>query len=501
MHSLKEAWFARNPALLCLEGLAMVTSVLSLYDLLWPGALPPIDILHLSLWLWFLVLLAHGVEACYETQYRTLVSASTQTRKHSLLAKKVCCDVTQSLETVSAMSLVPGEVISVQNGDVIPVQGNVINGTIMVAPQQVHAEDSPVKAGSQVVLGTAQIEVTQPLGEQCFDRLWQKGVKTQQRRTHTRLATWVVVFTTTMLLPLAGLAEGISENTHDWLWLSIALLTVMLILPAMWRVLSVLSAWWVQARLAPWLGEATLHGTLSECAEIDTVVLHPRSTTTPAGVAALKTLGLHTVLISPDGVDHAAQQARAYGVDDYVAQADAHTAQCYIKHLQTQGKCVAVSGCQHQDHAALVQADIGVMERCTETGVTVHRFHQILVTGRRLLPLQKTITSLSISTEIVQCFVILSALSIGLVDVLQHAQVMQIHHLYPPKAQIVTILFFHAVLLLALLPSLPSLLQQRCAVAWREMRKKCVWVGLTGILLSVVGIKLIDMLLVLSQFA
>ena len=133
---------------------------------------------HITLWLWFTVLFANFAEAMAEgrgkAQAETLRSTKTNT-----LAKRL---VGAAVERVSAGDLRKGDVVLVEAGDVIPADGEVIEGIASVDESAVTGESAPViresggdrssvTGGTKVNSDWLKMRVTANPGEGFLDKM------------------------------------------------------------------------------------------------------------------------------------------------------------------------------------------------------------------------------------------------------------------------------------------------------------------------------------------
>ena len=76
--------------------------------------------------------------------------------------------------------------------------------------------------------------------------------------------------------------------------------------------------------------------------------------------AALRAMGIRTIMITGDNKVTAAAIATEAGVDDFLAQATPQDKLDYIRKVQSEGRLVAMCGDGTNDAPALAQADVGV---------------------------------------------------------------------------------------------------------------------------------------------
>src|SRR5581483_6347993 len=124
--------------------------------------------------------------------------------------------------------------------------------------------------------------------------------------------------------------------------------------------------------------------------------------------AALRTMGIRTVMVTGDNPMTAAAIAAESGVDDFLAQATPEDKLRLIRQEQTQGKLVAMCGDGTNDAPALAQADVGVAMNtgtmaAREAGNMVDldsdptKLIEIVEIGKQLLMTRGALTTFSIA--------------------------------------------------------------------------------------------------------
>ena len=118
---------AKNPVMFVVEVGAVVTTLLFARDIA-AGAAVAGFTFQITLWLWFTVLFANFAEAMAEgrgkAQADTLRKTKTETRARRVVSGKT--------ETVAATELRSGDVVVVEQGEIIPGDGDVIEGIASV---------------------------------------------------------------------------------------------------------------------------------------------------------------------------------------------------------------------------------------------------------------------------------------------------------------------------------------------------------------------------------
>src|SRR5712691_12628670 len=134
----------RNPVMFVVYVGAVLTTLLWLQALIGKGEAPGWFICWVSAWLWFTVLFANFAEAMAEGRGKAQ-AASLRKARRDLQAKRLSRpDRHAKYETVSATSLRKGDVVLVEAGDVIPADGEVIEGVASVNESAITGESAPV---------------------------------------------------------------------------------------------------------------------------------------------------------------------------------------------------------------------------------------------------------------------------------------------------------------------------------------------------------------------
>jgi len=217
--------------------------------------------------------------------------------------------------------------------------------------------------------------------------------------------------------------------------------------------------------------------------------------------AALRKMGIRTVMITGDNALTAAAIAAESGVDDFLAQATPEAKLKLIRDEQAQGKLVAMCGDGTNDAPALAQADVGVAMNtgtmaAREAGNMVDldsdptKLIEIVEIGKQLLMTRGALTTFSIANDVAKYFAIIPAMFIAFYPQLQSLNVMG---LSTPQSAILSAIIFNALIIVALIPLALKGVAYRPVGAATILRRNLLVYGLGGIVVPFVGIKLIDM--------
>jgi K+-transporting ATPase ATPase B chain len=216
--------------------------------------------------------------------------------------------------------------------------------------------------------------------------------------------------------------------------------------------------------------------------------------------AALRKMGIRTVMITGDNPLTAAAIAAESGVDDFLAQATPETKLKFIRDEQANGKLIAMCGDGTNDAPALAQADVGVAMNtgtmaAREAGNMVDldsdptKLIEIVEIGKQLLMTRGALTTFSIANDVAKYFAIIPAMFIAFYPQLQALNVM---NLATPQSAILSAIIFNALIIIALIPLALRGVAYRPIGAANVLRRNLLVYGLGGIAIPFIGIKLID---------
>jgi potassium-transporting ATPase ATP-binding subunit len=225
--------------------------------------------------------------------------------------------------------------------------------------------------------------------------------------------------------------------------------------------------------------------------------------------AALRAMGIRTVMITGDNPLTAASIATEAGVDDFLAEAKPEDKMALIKREQGQGKLVAMTGDGTNDAPALAQADVGVAmntgtQAAKEAGNMVDldsnptKLIDIVEIGKQLLMTRGALTTFSIANDVAKYFAIIPAMFAGALPVLIALNIMG---LQTPESAILSAVIFNAVIIVALVPLALRGVTYRAMSAEALLRRNLLIYGVGGIVAPFIGIKVIDVIITTLRLA
>jgi len=219
--------------------------------------------------------------------------------------------------------------------------------------------------------------------------------------------------------------------------------------------------------------------------------------------AALRQMGIRTVMITGDNPMTAAAIAAEAGVDDFLAQATPENKLELIRAEQAKGKLVAMCGDGTNDAPALAQADVGVAMNtgtvaAREAGNMVDldsdptKLIEVVEIGKQLLMTRGSLTTFSIANDVAKYFAIIPAMFVAFYPQLQALNIMR---LSSPESAILSAIIFNALVIIALIPLALKGVKYRAIGAAALLRRNLLIYGLGGMIVPFIGIKAIDLVI------
>ncbi len=207
-----------NPVIFVAEIGAALTTAVTLAQLASPGPGRGFGVsfgIQVSLWLWFTVLFANFAEALAEARGKAQAETLRATRKETPARR--LSDGRE--EIVPSSRLRKGDIVLVREGEIIPGDGEVIEGIAYVNEAAITGESAPVlkepgtdirsgvTAGTQVVSDWLKIRITADPGESFLDRMIAlvEGARRQKTPNEIALTILLVGLTLIFLLVVATL--------------------------------------------------------------------------------------------------------------------------------------------------------------------------------------------------------------------------------------------------------------------------------------------------------
>jgi len=204
----------KNPVMFVVEVGSFLTTGLFFQAWLGRGEAAAGFILNISVWLWFTVVFANFAEAMAEGRGKAQAANLRQAR-HDTPAKKLTAGKRgQPPQNVPASTLRKGDVVLVEAGDIIPMDGEVIEGVASVNEAAITGESAPViresggdrsavTGGTTVLSDWLVVRVTANPGETFLDQMIAMVEGAKRQKTPNEIALSILLAGMTIIFLLA----------------------------------------------------------------------------------------------------------------------------------------------------------------------------------------------------------------------------------------------------------------------------------------------------------
>ncbi len=200
---------ARNPVIFSTALVSLLATILVIREGLTGGPVFWIG-LQIAIWLWFTVLFANFAEAVAEGRGKARADAFRSTRSSSL-AKVLVDPANRVVYGTKEVELVePGEVILIEAGDIVPTDGEIIEGVASVDESAITGESAPViresggdrsslTGGTRLVSDWLVVRVTARQGETFLDRMIALVEGAKRQKTPNEIALDILLAALTLV--------------------------------------------------------------------------------------------------------------------------------------------------------------------------------------------------------------------------------------------------------------------------------------------------------------
>ena len=215
----------KNPVMFVVEIVAVLTTVIFIRD--WINGADHLGFtFQIILWLWFTVLFANFAEAVAEGRGKAQATSLRQTREETK-AKLIVDEKTGLVVPTPASKLGPGQIVLVEAGDLIPSDGEVIEGVASVNEAAITGESAPVireaggdrsavTGGTLVVSDWLKVRITAAQGSTFLDRMIALVEGAERQKTPNEIAlnillagmTIIFIFATATIPSFAAYGGG-----------------------------------------------------------------------------------------------------------------------------------------------------------------------------------------------------------------------------------------------------------------------------------------------------
>ncbi len=222
----------RNPVMLIVEIGALFTTVLAVAD-------PSVFAIAITVWLWLTVIFANLAEAVAEGRGKAQADTLRRAKQDTIATRLVGWTPGAAAnayrdEAVPAPQLRQGDVVLVEAGQVIPGDGDVVEGIASVDESAITGESAPViresggdrsavTGGTRVLSDRIVVRITQKPGESFIDRMIALVEGANRQKTPNEVAlnillaalTIIFLLAVVTLQPMAIFAKGYQAAAPD----------------------------------------------------------------------------------------------------------------------------------------------------------------------------------------------------------------------------------------------------------------------------------------------
>ncbi|MBW6420807.1 potassium-transporting ATPase subunit KdpB [Rhizobium sp. XQZ8] len=203
---------AKNPVMFVVAVVSVLTTILFLRDLASGNGNLGFSF-QINLWLWFTVLFANFAEAVAEGRGKAQADSLRKTRTETQ-AKLLTGNDRTAYKMVPGTSLKVNDVVIVEAGDIIPSDGEVIEGVASVNEAAITGESAPViresggdrsavTGGTQVLSDWIRVRITAAAGSTFIDRMIALVEGAERQKTPNEIALNILLAGMTLIFVLA----------------------------------------------------------------------------------------------------------------------------------------------------------------------------------------------------------------------------------------------------------------------------------------------------------
>jgi potassium-transporting ATPase ATP-binding subunit len=212
LRKLSPSHVIKNPVMFVVEIGSVLTTIIWIRDLVAPGpnAEPAWFTGAVTLWLWFTVVFANFAEAVAEGRGKAQAAELRKTRRDTVARRLV----NGREELVSASTLRKGDTVVVEAAEIIPGDGDVIEGIASVDESAITGESAPViresggdrsavTGGTKVLSDRIVVRITAEPGESFLDRMISLVEGARRQKTPNEIALHILLVGLTLVFLFA----------------------------------------------------------------------------------------------------------------------------------------------------------------------------------------------------------------------------------------------------------------------------------------------------------
>jgi potassium-transporting ATPase ATP-binding subunit len=206
---------ARNPVMFVVEVGSVITTIIFAFDLFngtpgFSGHNNELFVGQITLWLWFTVLFANFAEAIAEGRGKAQAAALRRSRTDTVARRLV----DGKEERVPSTQLKKGDIVVGEAGDIVPGDGDVIEGIASIDESAITGESAPVireaggdrsavTGGTRVLSDRIVVQITANPGQTFLDRMISLVESASRRKTPNEIALNILLAALTIIFMVA----------------------------------------------------------------------------------------------------------------------------------------------------------------------------------------------------------------------------------------------------------------------------------------------------------
>lgn len=194
-----------NPVMFIVEIGAFITLVIAIYNIY--SREPFLFNLQIALWLWVTVICSNFAESLAEGKGKAQAESLKQARS-DVYARRVTSD--GEIESLPALMLQKGDVVVIEEGMIIPSDGEIVEGVALVDESAMTGESAPVvreaggdktgvTGGTKILSGMLKVEITVNPGETFLDQMIGMIESANRKKTPNEIALETLLIGLTVL--------------------------------------------------------------------------------------------------------------------------------------------------------------------------------------------------------------------------------------------------------------------------------------------------------------
>jgi K+-transporting ATPase ATPase B chain len=203
----------KNPVMFCVEIVAALTTVIFIRELLTGNGEHIGFTFQIIVWLWLTVVFANFAEAVAEGRGKAQAATLRRSRTETIAKRLASLNATR-WEVVPAPELKQGDIVLVEAGDLIPSDGDVIEGIASVDESAITGESAPViresggdrsavTGGTRVLSDWIKVRITATQGSTFLDRMIALVEGAERQKTPNEIALNILLAGLTIIFVIA----------------------------------------------------------------------------------------------------------------------------------------------------------------------------------------------------------------------------------------------------------------------------------------------------------